>query len=87
MKLIFCPNCQDVLKFDYKSRQCKCGRSGGKYLEDGLHAEIYGLTIPLGLANSTLVKALDNRPEDGMGKKFTAFVIPKECPTIKKVED
>ena len=70
----------------YKLRQCKCGRSGGKYHADGEHAEIYGSAIPLGFKNSSFRKALDNQPEEGMGEEFIAFVIPKDCDFVKKVE-
>ena len=84
MKLILCPHCQDVFKLAYKIRSCECGQSSGKYLEDGLNAEIYGESIPLGFANSSLADAIEKRPKRGDGRRFIAFVIPKECPTIKK---
>jgi hypothetical protein len=45
-------------------------------------AQIGGKAIPLGIANSSLAKAVRNRPETGQGFEFTAFVIPRECPTI-----
>jgi hypothetical protein len=85
MKLILCHNCQDVFKLDYKLRSCKCGQSKGKYLKDGLNATYQGENaVPIGFANSTLVKAVNNQPESGMGKEFVAFVIPKKCPTFQK---
>lgn len=66
---------------------CECGRSYGQYHEDGLHATIGGGdAVPLGFANSTLVRALENQPEEGMGKRFEAFVIPKKCPTVHIME-
>ncbi|MFA5344771.1 MAG: hypothetical protein WC315_00650 [Candidatus Omnitrophota bacterium] len=84
MKLILCPKCQDVVKGDYAPRTCKCGASGLQYLKDGLNAIYWGEAIPLGFANSTLVKAVNNQPATGMGRTFEAFVIPKDCPTFKK---
>jgi len=42
--------------------------------------------VPIGFANGSLVEALRNQPEAGMGKVFTAFVIPKECETFVKVD-
>ena len=84
MKLIFCPNCQDVRKLNTKHIvSCDCGKSFGKY-NDNLNATIGGDAIPLGFANNTLSNALKMRPIKGMGRTFTAFVIPVECPTIKQ---
>jgi hypothetical protein len=82
MKLIFCPECQDVVKLLDRPRRCDCGQSWGSYMEDGLHAEIAGKAIPIGFNNSTLAQALKVRPASGMGARFEAFVIPKDCPTI-----
>ena len=43
------------------------------------------MAVPIGFANSTLVRAVHNQPKDGMGENFTAFVIPKICSTYKLV--
>jgi len=87
MKLLLCKNCQDVIRLiQGEIRTCKCGAVSGKYLDD-LNAIYSGdEAVPLGFANSTLVEAFRNQPEDGMGKTFTAFVIPKNCYTFEKVE-
>ena len=86
MKLIYCSRCNDIVKLRHdKVRVCFCGRSGGWYHKDGLTATITGDAIPLGFNNSAFVKALANRPEEGMGEEFTAFVIQKKCPTIEEV--
>lgn len=82
MKLIFCPECQDVRKLLDKLTTCSCGKSSGEYL-DNLNAYIFGDAIPLGFANRTFVRALRNRPGDGMGAEFVAFVIPEQCDTIE----
>jgi hypothetical protein len=87
MKLIFCPHCQDVVKLALTTRTCECGMAGGRYLDDALHAEVWGSAIPLGFANSSLASALLVRPDRGMGREFTAFVIPYECPTVKLVSE
>jgi hypothetical protein len=88
LKLIFCPKCQDVVKLWLKDkpRYCKCRKSYGHYI-DNLYAEIGGLAIPIGFANSSFAKALENRPKEGMGYNFTAFVIPEDVETISKIED
>lgn len=84
MKMIYCPHCHDVRKLHQGgSIACICGRSGGFYIDD-LNAEITGSAIPLGVNNRTFVKALANRPAEGEGEEFTAFVIAKKCPTVKE---
>lgn len=83
MKLVFCPNCYDVIKFGYKTkRYCKCKKSWGEYTDE-INAVSGGECIPLGIANSSLNKALANRSNYAPGVEFTAFVIEKNCPTIK----
>jgi hypothetical protein len=83
MKLIYCPNCYDIVKCQKTDRTCQCGQSGGRYLDD-LNAIYWGKAIPLGLANSSFVRALRNQPDEGMGERFEAFVIPKICPTFNE---
>ncbi|WP_185242763.1 hypothetical protein [Citrifermentans bremense] len=83
MKLIFCPYCRDVVKLRLDGyRTCCCGRSGGMYV-DQLNAVIRGDSIPLGFRNDEFFSALRNRPEEGLGKEFSAFVIPVKCPTVE----
>lgn len=88
MKLILCRKCQDVYKLGrLKDKKCTCGATGGRYLKDGLHAEIWGDdAVPLGFANSSLVMAIQRQPASGWGKTFEAFVIAKECDTVKVIE-
>lgn len=88
MKLIMCKFCSDVVRLTFKMRHCECGASFGQYdPEDieSLQAEIGGSAIPLGFENNSFVDALRNQPSEGRGERFTAFVIPKECPTIRRV--
>jgi hypothetical protein len=86
MKLLFCNVCHDVVKLTFDGRYCACKKSWGKYLPDGLYAQISGEAIPIGFANNTLLEALCKRPQAGDGSRFTAFVIPHVCPTIETVE-
>ena len=86
MKLIFCNNCQDLFRLFKTTKTCQCGESGGHYEDDGLHAIIHGDCKPLGFVNSSLSDSLENQPEDGAGSTFTAFVIPKICPTIEHID-
>jgi hypothetical protein len=82
MKLIFCWDCNDIVKLKSVLRYCECGESSGKYVDE-LKAEIFGPCLPLGIANSSFAEAVHNQPKIGMGKEFTAFVIQKECDTVK----
>jgi hypothetical protein len=80
VKLLFCTECQDVVKFWDRSkgkRYCACGASYG-YYANSVNAVMGG-----GFANSSLAQALVNRPVEGSGRVFEAFVIPEECPTIE----
>lgn len=85
MKLLFCPRCQDIRKLgDEREVKCRCGKSGGWYKADGLHAVLTGEAVPIGFANSSFVQALLKRPLAGSGYSFQAFVIPVECETIER---
>lgn len=96
MKLLLCPECQDVRKLGklrYTTCECskcvqlyatfcECGESWGYYRADGLNAIVDGEAIPLGFLNSSLVDAIRNRPVSGDGSRFEAFVIPIVCDTV-----
>lgn len=85
MKLIYCPECHDVVKFGYpRRRYCKCRASWGKYVDD-INAVIGGQCIPIGIANGSMADALKrNSPQPF--NQFVAFTIPMPCPTIKREE-
>lgn len=83
MKLIFCPACQDVVRLFSRGRFCFCEKSWGQYKKDGKNAIVGGEAVPLGFGNGTFLEALSKRPQDGLGYRFTAFVIPHSCPTIE----
>lgn len=85
MKLLVCIKCNDVFNLNYEKKTCSCEQSWGKYFSDGLHAEYGGPCLPLGFANGSFETALLNQPEKSWGKDFTAFVIQKECDTMKRV--
>ena len=85
MKLLFCPECQDVVKFWDRSkgkRYCACGASYG-YYSNSVNVVMGGKGIPIGFLNSSLATALAHRPHEGLGSDFVAFVIAKQCSTIE----
>ncbi|MEM9809391.1 MAG: hypothetical protein AAF959_29430 [Cyanobacteria bacterium P01_D01_bin.56] len=84
MKLIFCPHCHDIRKLGYDCRYCSCGESWGYYQNDGINAVVGGKAIPLGIENSSLKRAIQGRPDQGIGSRIEAFVIPVECPTVRQ---
>ena len=88
MKLIVCRECQDVVRLiQGEKRTCKCGKVGGKYLDE-LNAVYFGdMAVPIGFANNSLAMAIRNQPKQGMGQDFDAFVIPKVCNTFTLVEE
>lgn len=68
MKLIFCPDCWDVVKLDFVVRTCKCGKIRGRYLEDGHHAEVEGGYV-LGILNNSIIFAMAEQGEWKEGKR------------------
>lgn len=83
MKLLYCNQCADLFNLSRDPRTCECGASSGAYESDGWHAWVTGPVTPLGFENGSFDAALLNQPGSGEGKRFDAFVIPKECETVK----
>jgi hypothetical protein len=88
VKLLFCLECQDVIRiFPKEIRQCRCGKVRGGYLDDGLNAEYSGESaVPLAFLNSSFGKAVAYRPQKGEGLRFEAFVVPVKCDSFIKKE-
>ncbi len=84
MKLLCCLECKDVFSLSFTEKKCSCGKTTGKYL-DVMNAEYKGPCVPLGFANSSFIEAVKNQPEKDWGKDFTAFVIQKQCDTMKRI--
>ncbi len=89
MKLLLCRFCQDVVKLrTEKFRSCECGRSQGRYLSDGWHAEITGSNaVAICFLNNELSAAVQSQPASGgRGVEFTAFVAARDHASIKILE-
>jgi len=87
MKLLLCLSCQDIIRLpiNRKERSCQCGKVKGRYL-DQLNAEYSGESAyPIGFNNYSLAAAISTQPEKGEGKRFEAFIVPKECSTFKRI--
>ena len=71
MKLIYCPECEDIVKLTPGYwRYCNCRASAGRYSLDGIvdannfvatKAEITGLAVCFGIPNEQFVMALHTR--------------------------
>lgn len=87
MKLLLCPKCSDVRAVRRKPTSCECGNVTARYI-DNLNCEWNGEGFLLGFANHSLITALRSQQNegdhpDGMGRNFTAFVIPRSGPSVK----
>lgn len=82
VKLLLCLKCSHIFNLDYNERMCDCGSTKGKYInqQEAIYSGKH--SIPLGVANDSLINAIKNQPQEGMGEEFSAFVIPKICPTF-----
>jgi hypothetical protein len=61
MKLIYCRDCGDVVRLQRFVRMCLCGKTAGRYLEDGIHAVISEDAVPIGIDNNSLRMAVQAR--------------------------
>lgn len=84
MKLLLCLECNDIFNLDMSEKSCSCGRSKGKYINHQIAEYTGEFALPLGFSNPSLIQAIKDQPIEGLGKEFTAFVIPKNCKTFLK---
>ena len=89
MKLILCPKCDDVFKLSRTLKACKCGAAQGRYLADGLYAQINMVAIPIGLANRPLAREVVayQRGNKTMDAAIDAWVFKVNEPHIERVEE
>lgn len=82
MKLLFCPECHDIIKLQKYTRTCQCEKSGGYYLENGDYAKFFGQAIPIAISNLSFEQAIRSRSNKDKSESFTGFVFPKKHPHI-----
>lgn len=82
MKVIFCPECEDLVKLKRFKRHCLCKKSWGTYKEDSYHCLIGGKAIPIGIGNRLFHLCLMNRVSDGQAPEFKGFVIPYNAKSL-----
>jgi hypothetical protein len=85
MKLVRCGDCGDIFPLDTHLRRCECGRTAGAYDRDLWGAWISGAkAVPLGFRNASFGLAIKNRPQRSPGREFIAFVVERDCPTVRE---
>jgi hypothetical protein len=87
MKLLLCKKCQDVFKLTKTKRFCQCGECSGKYVNRNDVVYSGEFAVLIGFNNRELVAAVINQPKESPGKEFTAFVIPKNAKSVKKIKN
>ena len=88
MKLLNCLNCHDIFSIwqDEKLQYCKCGKSGGRYLEDGNTCEIVGpsrIIVILGPEYHSSISEKMNMA----GMCYHWFGIIDHDPAVKRIDD
>lgn len=63
MKFAVCVECLDWVKLGMEERFCRCGRTGGFYLPDGLNAVIWGPCFAVGVDNQKFMHAVVRRKD------------------------
>lgn len=75
MKIVHCLKCGDLVRLTMRTRKCRCRKSGGRYLKDGLHAEYFGDARVLGMLNHEWRESRWNPPTEPYVQNFRWFVI------------
>jgi len=58
MKLLFCPNCQDLFRLFREERSCACGKTKGLYTAE-VYATTNGYGVDIGIGNGYLKMAIE----------------------------
>lgn len=87
MKLLLCKKCNHIFSLTLQERFCECKATKGRYIDEQNAVYSGKYAVPLGLTNTSLLSAINNQPQTGLGELFTAFVIPKDCSTFLYEQD
>ena len=83
MKLIYCPECRDMVLLIFEERSCQCGKSFGYYKPDGHNAVTGGTAIVIGFDNQSFENALSSRLDYDDTRPFIAYVMPRVYHSVK----
>lgn len=82
MKLVFCPECNDMVNLVATKRSCECGQSSGTMFANG-KAVIEGKGKAIGVPTFSLLSALRRKPRKGeLGEPFKGFVLSDACQAV-----
>lgn len=82
MKLLQCSGCGSIFNLALQHlKSCDCGRTQGFYRDNRL-AFYTGPSVPIGFDNQSFHHAKLERPPEGRGTGFNAFIVPILCPTF-----
>lgn len=79
---MLCKKCNHIFSLAPQERICECKTTKGRYIDDQNAVYSGEFAVPLGFTNTSLLSAINNQPQTGLGELFTAFVIPKDCSTF-----
>jgi len=82
MKLIYCPRCEDIVRLMIWERQCICGASKGRYVDEN-NAKVTDVAIPIGIDTDQFQDALEQKNDEC--KKIDAWFFPSNWETIRKL--
>lgn len=85
MKLIFCKKCTDLRKMHRQDTLCYCGESGGRYLADGLHVEVWGRYVEVVAVNNYSIAGAVNRNSEKDVEHIISYLVRKSD-RIKKIQ-
>lgn len=89
MKLLFCPECNDIIKIQRSDRSCLCFASGGRYFgddPDNNEVAIWGKAIVLGVSNQSFHEAYRARQRHLSTEYFDAWFFSEKAPHITRYE-
>jgi len=86
MKLLYCKECDDVVRLLDDMRWCECGKTEGRYkAESETHAEFSGPCVPFALSNSEFQVAVFGRM-DNVVVPFYGWVPAINDPKFEKTD-
>jgi hypothetical protein len=83
VKLLYCLDCQDVVRLFSEERACKCGKVRGRYLTNTKAEHTGG--VKLAFNNLELVEALRDSRHTDHRCHFQAFVCPIDTLNFTRV--
>lgn len=91
MKLIVCPSCLVTVPLSRRLRHCQCKAVKGKYLDDGLHARVWGDPLVVGINSNDIVHHIREHIMEARGigtirgGGIEAWVITKDSDRVERL--